>query len=272
MADVLWLSAGWVLFSMVLLWGLSLALRDAGIVDIWWGPGFGAIALLVYLQAAPGGGRPLLLLCLVLLAGLRLGTHLLLRNTRKGEEDPRYQAMRRYWGAERFPWISLLTVFGLQGVLMWLVSLPLQVGIALDRGAALGALDYIALLLFAVGFAFESIGDVQLTRFRARPESAGRVLDSGLWRYTRHPNYFGNALMHWAFFLLALAGAGRAALPALLSPLLMTFLLLRVSGVAMLERSMHKRRPGYPDYQQRTSAFVPLPPRHGPVGPGAPQP
>lgn len=261
MADLFLVSAGWVLLSMVLLWLLSLVLRDASIVDIWWGPGFAAITAVVFWHVAPEGPRPLLLLGLVTLFGLRLGTHLLLRNW--GEhEDPRYQAMRRHWEG-RFPWVSLATVFGLQGVLMWLVSLPLQITVFADDGSPFGLLDVCGLLLFVIGFAFESIGDLQLTRFRSREENEGLVLSRGLWRYTRHPNYFGNALMHWGFFLIACAGAGTTALVTLISPLLMTFLLLRISGVALLERSISKRRPDYEDYKRSTNAFIPGPQKQG---------
>jgi steroid 5-alpha reductase family enzyme len=241
---------------MLSLWVVSLVLRDASIVDIWWGLGFVLVAATAFALAEGGDpGRRALVLALTAAWGLRLGGYLLWRNWGHGE-DPRYQAMRRHWGA-RFPLASLATVFGLQGVLMWFVSLPVQV--AMVSPAPLGALDAVGVLVFATGLAFESVGDFQLARFKADPANAGRVMDRGLWRYTRHPNYFGDCLAWWGLFAIALATP--AGIYTLLSPVLMTFLLLRVSGVALLERSIGKRRPEYAAYQARTSAFVPLPPR-----------
>lgn len=243
--------------AMLVLWTLSLALRDASIVDVYWGPGFAVIAATAFV-ASDGGdpGRRALLLALTSIWGLRLGLYLLWRSWGEAE-DPRYQAMRRHFGA-RFPLVSLATVFALQGALMWFVSLPVQVAM-LSGPAPLGALDAIGVLIFGVGLCFETIGDVQLARFKARPDSAGRVMDRGLWRYTRHPNYFGDCLAWWGLFTISLATP--AGIFTLLSPVLMTFLLLRVSGVAMLERSIAKRRPDYVAYIARTSAFVPRPPR-----------
>ena len=243
--------------AMFALWLLSLALRNASIVDIWWGPGIALGACVAWLTAGSSHPRSLLLVALAALWALRLGGYLWWRNGGHGE-DPRYQAMRRHWGP-RFPWISLATVFALQGVLQWIVSLPLQVGAAAPGAAPLGALDALGTLVFASGLAFEAIGDAQLARFKADPANAGRVMERGLWRYTRHPNYFGDAVAHWGLFAIALAtplGWWTA-----LSPALMTFLLLRVSGVALLERSIGKRRPDYAAYRERTSAFIPLPPR-----------
>jgi steroid 5-alpha reductase family enzyme len=198
-----------------------------------------------------------LLALLCALWALRLGGYLAWRNAGHGE-DPRYQAMRRYWG-KRFPLISLATVFTFQGALQWVVSLPVQVGVVAPGDAPLGLLDAVGALVFACGLAFETIGDAQLARFKADAANGGRVMDRGLWRYTRHPNYFGDALAHWGLFAIALA-TPHGWMTAL-SPALMTFLLLRVSGVALLERSIGKRRPEYAEYQRRTSAFLPLPPR-----------
>jgi steroid 5-alpha reductase family enzyme len=244
--------------AMLALWLLSLALRDASIVDIWWGPGIALGASAAWWSAgASPQPRALLLVALAWLWALRLAGYLLWRNAGHGE-DPRYQAMRRHWGA-RFPLISLATVFTLQGVLQWLVSLGLQLGSAQPGAAPLGAFDALGALLVALGLGFETIGDAQLARFKANPANAGRVLDRGLWRYTRHPNYFGDALAHWGLFAIAF-GAPHGGLAAL-SPALMTFLLLCVSGVALLERSIGKRRPEYAEYQRKTSAFIPLPPR-----------
>lgn len=239
------------------LWLLSLALRDASIVDIFWGLGFVAVGVSTF--AASGGAdsaRSGLLVALAITWGLRLAIYLFRRNAGHGE-DPRYAAMRRHWGA-RFAWVSLFTVFVFQGVAMWIVSLPLQLG-QVAHGGPLGPLDFAGAALCALGLAFEAIGDHQLARFRADPDNAGRVLDSGLWRYTRHPNYFGDFCVWWGLYAIAVgAPHGVWALPG---PLLMSFLLMRVSGVPMLERSIHRRRPEYIDYVRRTSAFFPRPPR-----------
>ena len=244
--------------AMLALWLLSLALRNASIVDIWWGPGIALSATAAWWSAgASSHPRALLLIALGWLWAARLGGYLLWRNTGHAE-DPRYQAMRRYWGA-RFPLISLATVFSLQGVLQWIVSLSPQLGSASPGAAPLGALDALGALLFALGLGFEAIGDAQLARFKADPANAGRVMDRGLWRFTRHPNYFGDALAHWGLFAIALGSS--AGWLAAISPFVMTFLLLRISGVALLERSIGKRRPDYAEYQRRTSAFFPLPPR-----------
>ncbi len=255
--DALAHSALAIAAAMLALWLLSLALRNASIVDVWWGPGIALGTAVAWLSGGASHPRAALLVGLAALWALRLGGYLLWRNAGHGE-DPRYQAMRRYWGA-RFPWISLATVFTLQGVLQWVVSLPLQLGAAAPGDAPLGVGDALGVLLFATGLGFEAIGDAQLARFKADPGNRGRVMDRGLWRFTRHPNYFGDALAHWGMFVVAL-GTPHGAW-AIVGPALMTFLLLRVSGVALLERSIGKRRPDYVAYQRRTSAFFPLPPR-----------
>jgi len=245
------------LTAMFALWLTSLALRDASIVDVWWGPGFALIAACAAWLGEGGDlDRRALSAAAVTFWGVRLGGHLFLRNQGQGE-DPRYRAMRRHWGA-RFPWVSAVTVFGLQGVLMWIVSAPVQ-AVHVSAGGPLGALDAIGIALVAVGLFFETVGDFQLARFRADPANRGRVLDSGLWRYTRHPNYFGDCCVWWGLY--AIAAATPLGRWTVFAPLLMTFLLLRVSGVALLERSIGGRRPAYADYVRRTSAFLPLPPR-----------
>ena len=258
MTDVLLTTALWTAGAMTVLWAISIAIRDASIVDIWWGPGFVLIAAVAYLTAFEPGLRGTLLLVATSLWGLRLGVYLFTRNIGHGE-DPRYQAMRRHWGA-RFPWVSALTVFALQGVLQWVVSLPAQVGIAQGSAAGEpGALAALGAVVFLFGLGFETIGDLQLARFRADPGNAGQVMKRGLWRYTRHPNYFGDCVAHWGIFAIAWSGFSSAF--TVVGPALMTFLLLRVSGVALLERSMHKRRPEYVQYQAETNAFFPGPPR-----------
>jgi steroid 5-alpha reductase family enzyme len=241
--------------AMFVLWMVSLALRDASIVDIFWGPGFVLIAAAAWWLGAGGDpDRRALSFGLVALWGLRLGGYLAWRNAGRGE-DPRYQAMRRRLG-DRFPVMSLFTVFGFQCVLLWFVSLPVQ-AVHVSSGGGLGALDAAGAALALIGVFFEAVGDVQLARFRADPANRARVMDRGLWRFTRHPNYFGDCCVWWGLYAIAAATPlGRLTLA---SPILMTFLLLRVSGVALLERSIGKRRPDYAEYAARTSAFVPWP-------------
>lgn len=242
---------------MVALWLLSLMLRDASIVDIFWGLGFCVIGAVAWRLGSGGAGaRPTLLVVMVFVWGLRLAGYLVWRNLGHGE-DPRYAAMRRRWGA-RFPLVSLFTVFALQGVVMWVVSLPVQIGAGTASGP-LGALDGIGVLVWGAGLAFEAVGDWQLARFKADPGNARRTMDRGLWRYTRHPNYFGDFCAWWGIFLVALSAPG--GIFTIVGPVLMSFFLMRVSGVPMLERSIGKRRPDYADYVARTSTFFPRPPR-----------
>jgi steroid 5-alpha reductase family enzyme len=241
--------------AMFVLWLLSLALRDASIVDIFWGPGFVLVAAAGWALGSGGDpARRALSFALVALWGLRLGGYLAWRNAGRGE-DPRYQAMRRRFG-DRFPIASLFTVFGLQCALLWFVSLPVQV-VHVSSGGGLSALDAAGAALTLIGLMFEAVGDLQLARFRADPANRARVMDRGLWRYTRHPNYFGDCCVWWGLY--AIAAATPLGVFTLASPILMTFLLLRVSGVALLERSIGRRRPDYAEYAARTSAFVPWP-------------
>jgi steroid 5-alpha reductase family enzyme len=241
--------------SFVALWVVSLITRDASIVDPFWGPGFAIVAWVTYARADDPGLRGLLVAAIVTIWALRLGIHLAVRNLGHGE-DFRYQAMRRRWGS-RFWIVSLGTVFLLQGALMWIVSLPVQV--AMVDGGDPTVLVWVGIAVWAVGLFFETVGDWQLRRFKADPANAGRVMDRGLWRYTRHPNYFGDFTVWWGIFLAAIATVGHVW--TIVGPIVMSTLLMRVSGVPMLERSLAKRRPGYEEYVARTSAFFPRPPR-----------
>ncbi len=240
---------------VTLLWALSLRMRDASIVDIFWGPLFGVQAA-VYAVLLPDGdpARRLLVLALVAVWSARLATHIASRHAGKGE-DSRYAAWRTQHGPA-WPMRSLFQVFWLQGLLAWIIGAPLWV--AMGSSAPIGLLDGIGLALWAIGFFFEAVGDYQLTAFIRDPASRGTTLRTGLWRYTRHPNYFGDAAQWWGFWLLAAAAGGWWTVFA---PVLMTFLLVRVSGVGMLERTIAERRRGYDEYMRTTSAFIPLPPR-----------
>lgn len=247
--------------ALLLLWLLSLRMRDSSIVDIFWGLGFVIVAWLGFALGPGAEPRKLLVAVLVTVWGVRLAGYLAWRNLGGGKgpgntEDPRYQAMRRRHG-DKWPLRSLFIVFGLQGTLIWIVSLPLQAAQAGRLPAELGALDFVGAGLAVAGILFESVGDFQLAAFKRRPENHGKVMDKGLWRYTRHPNYFGDFLVWWGFYAFA---AATGALWTAIGPLIMSILLMRVSGVTLLEKTLRKR-PGYDEYIRRTSTFFPRPPR-----------
>ena len=247
---------GAALALMTLVWVASLAKRDASIIDIFWGLGFVVLGWVYFASGPQQGWRQLLVPGLVTLWGLRLAIYIGWRNHGKGE-DYRYAAMRRRYG-DRFPWLSLFIVFWLQAALLWLISWPLY---QVQRVPAPGLtwLDGLGLALFFVGLFFESVGDFQMARFKSDPAHRGQVFDRGLWRYTRHPNYFGDATLWWGLACFAFATPDSTW--TLLSPVLMTVLLLRVSGVALLEKGLSQTKPAYADYVRRTSAFFPRPPK-----------
>jgi steroid 5-alpha reductase family enzyme len=241
---------------MVLLWGVSLRTADVSIVDTFWGLGFTAVAWVSHVLSPNTSARAWLVCGLVTLWGVRLAVHIARRNRGRGE-DYRYRAMRERHGA-RFAVVSLGTVFLLQAGLLWVVSWPLQAVHHPSATTPLGWLDVLGVSLWVFGLGMEAVADAQLARFKQSPSSAGAVMDRGLWRYSRHPNYFGDCLVWWGFGAMGLAAG---AWWALVGPLVMTVLLVKVSGVAMLESTIADRRPAYRDYAERTSAFVPWPPR-----------
>lgn len=242
--------------AVTVLWLVSLALKDSSIVDIFWGLGFVIAAVTYATQTSPQTGRHILVVALVTAWGVRLAAHLARRNLGKGE-DYRYAAWRKQYGASWW-WYSFFHVFALQGVILWVVSAPLLAAMSPDTAPVFTFWDVLGLLVWSVGFFFEAVGDYQLAAFKANPANKGKVLNTGLWRYTRHPNYFGDATQWWGFYLIALGAGGWWTI---FSPLLMTYLLLKVSGVAMLERNLKERRPEYVEYIRKTSAFIPLPPK-----------
>ena len=249
-------AAGAIAVLMIATWVVSLVVRNASIVDIVWGPGFVVTAWTVHVVADGNDARRWLLTVMATIWGMRLGIYLYIRNHGHGE-DFRYQAMRRRYG-DRFGLISLATVFLLQGVIMWTVSLPLQLG-QVPATPGLGPVAALGVVVWLVGLAFESIGDAQLAAFKRDPTNGGKVMDRGLWRYTRHPNYFGDACVWWGIAIVA-AESGLGAW-GFIGAIVMTVFLRNVSGVTLLEKSLHKRREGYAEYVARTSAFVPRPPR-----------
>jgi len=238
-------------------WIVSLVRRDVSIVDSMWSIMF-LIAAVIYAYLGDIGPRATLVLLLVTVWSLRLAIHITWRNWGEGE-DYRYQNIRRN-NSPNFALKSFYIVFGLQAVLAWFISLPLLAAVSGER--PIGILDLLAVVVWIVGFVFESLGDLQLAQFKSDPDNKGKVLQTGLWSVTRHPNYFGDFCVWWGFYLLALSAGGWWSIA---SPLLMSFLLLKVSGVAMLEKDIGERRPDYAEYIARTNAFFPGPHRKGEV-------
>ena len=260
-----WLLAGAAVAAVaVAFWVLSLIRRDVSIVDSLWSLMF-LLALLVYLAAVDAAGpRAWLVAAMVAVWALRLSIYITARNHGQ-PEDHRYRAIRR--NNEPHFWLkSLFIVFLLQGFLAWVICLPALA--AVSGQTPPGPLDFAGLALWLAGMFFEVVGDWQLARFRRSGREPGAVLDTGLWRYTRHPNYFGEATIWWGMYLVALSAG---AWWTVFAPVLMTFLLLRVSGVSLLEKDIADRRPAYRDYIRRTNAFLPGRPRplHDPVENGA---
>jgi steroid 5-alpha reductase family enzyme len=256
MINVLFAGLGGVMALMAVGWLVSLKMKDASIVDILWGLAFVTIAWTTFAVGHGSPARSALLAALITVWGVRLAAYLARRNLGHGE-DFRYQAMRRK--RANFALWSLFGVFGLQGILAWIVSLPVQIAMHDTSPRSIGALAVVGALLWLVGLLFESVGDWQLARFKANPASKGQVMDKGLWRYTRHPNYFGDFCVWWGLFLIA-AECGSAAV-GIIGPIVMSTLLMKVSGKDLLERTIGKRRPGYVDYVRRTNGFFPGPPK-----------
>lgn len=250
--------------GMVLLWVVSLRLRDVSIVDIAWGAAGALIAILSLLLGHGPLPRRILVSSMAAFWGIRLALHIGLRKRGKGE-DFRYAAWRAEHG-KAFPLRSLFSVFLLQAFLIWAISAPVQLASFTAQGQAFGALHLLGLTVWIVGFFLEWVADQQLKSFLAKPENRGQVMDRGLWKYSRHPNYFGESLIWGGIFLVA------ASVPwgwvTAFSPFLMTFFLVKVSGVPLLEEALAARREGYRDYIARTSMFFPWPPKDTRGDPG----
>lgn len=251
------INLGAVVLVMVLVWLWSLRIRDASIVDIAWGADGALIALITFFLAPGAMPRKLLLAGMATFWGVRLALYIGFRKRGKGE-DFRYEAMRKNHGTA-FPRRSLVKIFLFQAILIWAISAPVMWGQYADTPPRLTLLDFLGLGVFLLGFIIEFLADEQLKAFLRNPQNRGKVMDRGLWRYSRHPNYFGESLIWFGIFLVA------AATPwgwvTVFSPLVMTWFLLKISGVPLLEEALARRRDGYREYMERTSPFVPWPPK-----------
>lgn len=245
---------GFILVSVVGLWLISIPLRNVSIIDLFWGAGFGFVAILCYgLQQTPGSHQLILALLPTILA-IRYTIYIFRRNLGHGE-DPRYTKLRSWVKpGESFNGFSLRKVFLWQGNTMWLVSLPVMLGMSLEP-VRVGLITWVGVFVWSTGFFCEAIADWQLSRFRKNPKNKGKILDTGLWRYSRHPNYFGNATLWWGIFLVA--GENPWCLITVIGPLVMTNLLVNVTGKKTLEKKMIKEKPGYQEYVESTSGFIP---------------
>ena len=250
----IWLQAlAVILMLMTMLWVVSIFIKNVSIVDLFWGAGFVVTALFYFISSHGNMQRKIVLLTLVTVWGIRLSGYLAWRNIGKGE-DFRYREFRKKYGEKRYWWISFFQTFLLQGILMWLISAPLLGAMFFREQSFPGIIDIAAIFLWITGFIFEAGGDLQLARFRSDMASKGKVLDTGFWKYTRHPNYFGDSAVWWSYGLFCLSAG--SFLP-LLGSVLMTALIIKVSGVALLERSLAEQKPQYRDYIESTSAFIP---------------
>jgi len=262
MIDALLVNAAILLLLVLILWAISVRINDVSFIDAFWGAGMGVMAIASFAQVPGPGNLALLLLIMTAAWGFRLGIHLFLRWRQDGE-DARYKRMLRKDREQgRFAIAALTKVFLGQAVLLFITCLPAQLGILGSAGEApITGLAWLGLGVFLVGIFFEWVGDWQLKQFKADPANKGEVMDRGLWRYTRHPNYFGDACAWWGIWLAAASLGWEVAAWSVIGPIFLTFTLTKWSGAPLLEGGMKKRRPQYAAYIQRTSGFIPMPPR-----------
>ncbi len=238
-------------------WGISLVLKNAAVADIFWGPGFVLVAWLTFFQADGFFQRKLMLALLVTLWGMRLFVHIAARSQGKGE-DPRYAAWRAQYG-QKFWLVSLYKVFLVQALFLWTIAISVQYGQVAAKPAGLTWLDAGGFLIWLAGLIIEAVADWQLQRFLSAPGNRGRVMDQGLWHYSRHPNYFGETLIWWGIFVIVLST--HLGFLTIASPLVITYTLLRLTGVTLMEETEFSDNPEYQAYVSRTNAFVPWFPR-----------
>lgn len=251
-----------ILLLMVLLAGVAARIGDVSFIDAVWGGGMALLAVVTWVHAGRPDGRGWAIMLMAAVWGIRLAAHLYTRWRGHGE-DPRYARMlgkAREQG--RYGRKALTRVFLPQAVLLYVTCLPAQLGV-LAGGEPAGPLAVAGAALWLLGMVFETVGDWQLTRFRANPANKGKVLDTGLWRYTRHPNYFGDACVWWGIWLAAAEGGLPVALGSVIGPLFLTYTLTRWSGKPLLEKGLAQTRPGYAEYIARTSGFIPWFPKRG---------
>jgi len=254
----IWLQALLVIILlMTILWIVSIIIKNVSIVDLFWGIGFVVASFFYFIKTEGPEPRKIILMVLVTIWGLRLSVYLAWRNIGKGE-DFRYKEFRKNYGEKSYWWISYFQTFLLQGVLMWLISLPLLGAQYYGQNNQTGLIDFAGIALWLIGFIFEAGGDFQLAKFKADSSNKGKVLNAGFWRYTRHPNYFGDSAVWWGYGLICIAAG--SYIPVI-GALLMTALIIKVSGVALLEKSLKETRPQYKEYIEKTSAFLPWFPR-----------
>lgn len=250
----LFLQASLIIFVFVtLLWIWSVFIKNVSIIDIFWGFGFVLVNAFYVFNSGELNTRKILLLVLVSIWGLRLAFYLAWRNIGKGE-DFRYQEFRKNYGPKRYWWFSFFQTFLLQGILIMIVSLPLLgVQSSMTKGD-LNLLDYIGIVVWLIGFAFESGGDFQLACFKSNTANKGKVLNTGFWKYTRHPNYFGDSAVWWAYAIFSIAAGSYWQI---IGSVIMTVLIIKISGVALLEKTLNTTKPEYEEYVQKTNSFLP---------------
>jgi len=246
-----------ILSIMTILWIVSVIIKNVSIVDLFWGTGFVIVNAFYFFMSGDFYLRHIILLILVTTWGLRLSGYLAWRNIGKGE-DFRYQEFRRSYGQKRYWWISFFQTFLLQGVLLLIVSLPLLATNFYTQDDNLIWLDYVAIAVWLIGLIFEAGGDFQLAQFKKNQMNKGKVLQTGLWKYTRHPNYFGDSAVWLAYALFCIAAGSYWPI---IGSVIMTLLIIKVSGVALLEKTLKDKKPEYQEYIRKTSAFFPMFPK-----------
>ena len=242
-----------IISLLTILWLISVFIKNVSIADILWALGFLFINLYYFLASDEFYTRKIILLVLVTLWALRLSIYLAWRNIGKGE-DYRYQEFRKKYGEERYWWVSFFQVFLLQGILIVLVSLPLLATNFETQNDYLNLFDYLAILFWVIGFIVESAGDYRLSKFKMNPNNKGKVLNTGLWKYTRHPNYFGDTIVWWAYAIFSIASQNYWSF---IGSIIMTLLIVKVSGVALLEKSLKDKKLEYLEYIRKTNSFFP---------------
>lgn len=242
-----------ILALVTLLWIWSVFIKNVSIVDIFWGFGFVVVNVIYAYMSGELNARKILILTLVSIWGIRLVIYLAIRNIGKGE-DFRYQEFRRNYGPKRYWWFSFFQTFLLQGVLIMIISLPLLGIHSSTTSGDLNVLDYLGILVWIIGFTFETVGDFQLARFKKNVKNKGKVLNKGFWKYTRHPNYFGDSAVWWAYGIFSIAAGSYWQI---IGSIIMTLLIIKISGVSLLEKTLKDTKPQYRDYIQKTNSFFP---------------